>query len=180
MRPSIKQKNQDQNTTGMLSKWDDSKVVLIISLFFVIVFVYSVIREYDLLRWTIENFSDAPAQNLFFLAPFIILPVGAALFWKRKTIGWVLLAVYITYTCTVMIIQLVNLLLWYFGSQEEEYLLLSETPPIADIVQLMILLLSLFVIGSFKIRRIYSIHYKLMLTIIFLTASLAIYSAIIL
>jgi len=41
---------------------------------------------------------------LDFLLPLVILPIATYLFWKRKKIGWILLAIFLTYSAIIALI----------------------------------------------------------------------------
>ncbi len=77
--------------------------------FFAIIAIYTLITNYSLAGWYIEDLfkGEIGADLVIYFADILAIVLGAILFWKRKTLGWILVTFYIVTGLTGLIISLI-------------------------------------------------------------------------
>jgi hypothetical protein len=127
------------------------------------IFIFQLLTETRSIIATVKDIADYPVETIFYLLPFVILPVGLFYFWKRKKRGWVLLGIFITYFIVHACWMLYEYFTWTSSGNEFFDMLLPVTSPVSSWVQLLVLGGTLFVICKREIREIYKIDKQSML-----------------
>jgi len=131
--------------------------------------LYQVIREYGTLKAYVKDIPSFPLVSFLTLFPFIILPIAVLTFWKRKSLGWTLLTIFLTFSSVGILWALFNSLSWRpsgFAGLDN----LFQRPPLTTyIIQLLFLIGTLYVICKRNMREVYSINSNKMQSTIAIT-----------
>jgi len=143
------------------------KLIKIISIVFCGLFIFKIYKEFGMISFMFTN-NEAKwdfSMMLYFL-PFVIIPIATFLFFKRKKIGWTLLAVYLTYSA----ISSFGLFILTINMKSSGVAILDsifpQASPITHILTLAFWGGILWTISKGNIREIYSIDKKYMLATI--------------
>lgn len=60
------------------------------------IFLFELFTSYRMLIMVLSDFSRFDPSTFIFILPFVIFPLGSFLLWKRKKIGWFVVASYLT------------------------------------------------------------------------------------
>jgi hypothetical protein len=121
------------------------------------VYLYNLASSFSEIKDSFRFIKDYPVGSFFSLFPFIILPVAIFLFWKRKSVGWSLFTVFLTFSVISSLFELYISATWApsdFGGFAE---LFPRPNPITPIIKLLFYGGALFAISKSAIRNIYSI-----------------------
>lgn len=85
------------------------KQIRYICWFFAIIAIYTLITNYSLVGWYLEDLfkGEIGVDLVIYFVDILAIVLGTILFWKRKTLGWILVAFYITTGLTGFIISLI-------------------------------------------------------------------------
>jgi hypothetical protein len=85
------------------------KYIKLISLLFVGLFLYQLIKDFKLLRYTLfdDNGRWDFSMVLYFIL-FLLLPAAGLLLWFRKKIGWILATVFFSYSASFAILLFIK------------------------------------------------------------------------
>ena len=160
---SVKPHDTKEDTTN--------KIISFVIIVYGLYFIKSLPIFFRVFKGLFEKFSDYPFRFLIFLLPEIIIPPALITFWKRKSIGWTLLASCITFTVVA------DLIMMYESSKViayHSYHDLHRIPVKAtDLFELFINVSALYVLCRGNIRNIYKIDIAKMSGIIFISAVLS-------
>lgn len=144
------------------------KVIRGIVVTFSLIYFYQVVTGYSFLIASIKDLSGFPLLSLLTLFPFLIIPVALITFWKRKPIGWVLLAIFLTFAVLEVLWTLFHALQWQY--EENGFNRFFPTPsPMVYVVHLMVVGGTLYAICKQSLREVYSIKLENMQAILLLT-----------
>ena len=79
------------------------KSIRLIVISFTLLFFYQLISQFKTTIYYIKDLPGFPFESGFYLLPQILLPIAIFLFWKRKSIGWILLVAFVTYTTVLAV-----------------------------------------------------------------------------
>lgn len=145
------------------------KIINIVSILLGMLFVYQIYKEAGLVGSLFTDIGDWDLSVLIFLLPLIILPVSAILFYKRQKSGWILLAIYLTYSAISVLIGMF-MATWSKPSGTTLDLLISATPAL----YLIIFLFYAGMTGAIcknNIRQIYAVSKKTMILTLTITTT---------
>lgn len=127
-------------------------------------FLIYLIKDVQTIRFFTMYMTDIPAEFVAILLPMLILPVALILFWKRRPVGWRLLAIWLTYS----ILESTVSLFVSDNSGPLDYLI--PTPSMSGIlINLVIVCGTLFTICQSNIREEFTINKKNMTSVLILT-----------
>jgi hypothetical protein len=73
------------------------KIIRLITILFAIIAIYKIYNEFWFLRFMFtDGLSKWDLSTIAYMLELILLPITVILFWKRKRIGWILLALLLT------------------------------------------------------------------------------------
>jgi hypothetical protein len=129
------------------------------------IFLYQLIRDFEMIRANMSDITRFPYESLLFLIPFIIFPIAIITFWKRKSIGWILFTIFLTSSIVGVLWGLFLAITWKNSSNGFD-ILFPRPSLISFIIHLIFLGGTQFVICKQNIREIFSISQdKLLMTI---------------
>lgn len=76
----------------------EDKIINIVSIILGILYMYQRYKEIGFISYLFSNIRDWDWDLLLYLLPLIVVPVSIILFYKRKKSGWILIAMYLTYS----------------------------------------------------------------------------------
>ena len=88
------------------------KSIRLIVIAFTLLFFYQLITQFKTTLFYIKDIPAFPLESFSYLLPQILLPLAIFLFWKRKRVGWILLAALIAYTTVLAFAMAVQSFLW--------------------------------------------------------------------
>jgi hypothetical protein len=142
---------------------NSDKIIKIVSIVFGGLFLFQLYKELGMISFM---FTDSEAKwdfsmVLYFL-PLLIVPTATILFFKRKKIGWTLLAIFLSYSA----VSSIGLIIMTLNSEPSIFPALDnlfpQTSPITYIMTLLFLAGTLWTICKKEIREIYSVDKKYM------------------
>lgn len=140
---------------------NSDKIIKIVSIVFGGLFLFRLYKELGMISFM---FTDSEAKwdfsmVLYFL-PLLIVPTATILFFKRKKIGWTLLAIFLSYSA----VGSIGLLIMTLNSEPSIFLdlLFPQISPETYIMTLLFLAGILWTICKKEIREIYSVDKKFM------------------
>lgn len=151
------------------------KVIRLIVVVFGGLFLYMLIRDYDALKAYAKDITSSPLVSSVALYPYIILPVAVLTFWKRKPLGWTLLALFLTFSSVVMLWTIFHILSWkpYDAAGLEN--LFPRPSLTAYVIPLFFFAGMLYVICRQNVREVYSINKNKMQSTIAITAIISLF-----
>jgi hypothetical protein len=142
--------------------------------FIVIVFggfsLYQIINDFKFHLASLMDFPRYPIEIILYFFPIVILPVATVTFWKRKSTGWVLLTIFMTFSVFSLFWLLILSFLWSPSGNSVLDNIISYPPPFKIFISLLFFTGTLFVICKQNIRNIFLISENKMVAIISLTA----------
>jgi hypothetical protein len=118
------------------------KTLLLIIVLFSLVAILQITSNYSMLKYSLRDFKRHPLLAFVTAFPIVILPIALIIFSNRKRIGWILLAIYITFCAT------------------DSALLLVQHFTIDSIIRLIFFVGTLLLICNKKISETYSVSKK--------------------
>jgi len=88
------------------------KNIRIIVISFSVLFLYLFTSEFKNILLYIKYFSESPLDSSIYLLPHLLLPVATLMFWKRKRIGWILLAAFVVFSVVLTFAMLIQSFQW--------------------------------------------------------------------
>lgn len=88
------------------------KLIRLIVIVFGGLFIYELIAGYRTHITFLEDFNLSPFHTILYFLPLIFTGVGVFTFWKRKRIGWILLAALFVFSIATFLWALVQAILW--------------------------------------------------------------------
>jgi len=134
------------------------KIINLITIIFGIISIYRPFKEYTILHYIFtDSNSGWDLSMVDFLLPLIILPIATYLFWKRKKTGWILMAIFLTYSAIIgltIFFMSLNRETSGFGNFEA---LFPTVSPISYFLTFVFFSGSLWAISKKEIREYYNI-----------------------
>ncbi len=146
-----------------------NKKILFIVIIYGVYFVLTVTKEFLTIVGLIMEITDSPFLVSFYLLPLITIPAALVTFWKRKTIGWSLLVLCVSFNAASNLIMLYKIL---FEKASMLYYDNIYRSPVrgTNIFYLFILISILYVLCKKNIRDIYKIDAPKMAGLLFIGA----------
>jgi len=145
------------------------KTIRLIVIIFGGIFLYQFIEEFRMHLAYIKDIARFPFESIVYLLPLILLPVATIAFWKRKTLGWTLLTIFLTFSAVGVMWLLFQSFNWKtsgFGNLDN---LFPRPSPTTYIVQLLFLGGTMYVLCKENMRQVFSIDKQKMLSTIGIT-----------
>ena len=146
------------------------KTIRLIVIIFGGLFLYQLISDFGALLAYVKDFPGFPFVSSMYLLPLIFLPIATIAFWKRKTVGWILLTIYTSASAVGEMSLLFQPFTWKptgLGSLDN---LFPGPSPTTIIVQLLFFGGTLYVLCKSNIREVFSIDNQRMISTIAITA----------
>ena len=145
------------------------KTIRLIAIFFTALFLYTFIKDFRLHPAYLKDFSKFPSDSILHFFPLVLLPVGVFAFWNRKAIGWMLLIIFLSFSVVVGIWLLVQSIKWKSSTYSLLNNLFPQTSPILYIIQLAVLIGTMYVLCKANIREVFIISKQKMTAAIVLS-----------
>lgn len=146
------------------------KVIRFTVISFCVLFLLQVVRDFQMLQFYLEFFSNAPLESFVVFLPYVLLPVALYTFWKRKTIGWILLCVLLIFTITGALWGIFQAFTYPYTEDSWMDNLIPKPSLSSCLFQLLLIGGTLFVICGRNIREVFSIDNSKMQKTIVLAA----------
>lgn len=145
------------------------KTIRIIVIVFASLFLYKSIEYFKIHLIYIKDIPRFPLVSILYLLPQILLPISIFIFWKRKTIGWILLTIYLTFSVVGAAGSLIQSFLW----QPSDSLIFDNLFPRPSstpyVIQLIFLIVSMYALCKKNIREAFTVDNQKMNTTITLS-----------
>lgn len=143
-----------------------NKIIVWVVIIYGLEFLISIPTIFSMFRGEFGN--GSPSTFLLFLLPQLLIPVALYIFWKRKSAGWTLLTICITYSLVADLAYVCVKIASMYTYRSFSWWHITAT----DIFELFIQASLLFVICRKDIRLIYDVNVSKMAGIIFISALL--------
>ena len=144
------------------------KIIKIISLVYGGIFLFTIIKDFKLIIYSLEDFLDFPGISLFFLVPLFLLPVAVILFFKRKTAGWIVLTIFVSWNATGILWAFIHSLTRYSERSGGIDSLFPQPSPMIYFVQTVFLIGTLYMLCKKDIKDIFRINKERAVSTIFI------------
>ncbi len=138
------------------------KTIRLIVVVFGGLFIYQFIKDFHLHWGYITDISRFPFESVLYLFPLVLLPVATFTFWKRKTIGWILLTIFLTFSAVGAAWLLFQSFKWKPSGLAGLDNLFPRPSPVIYIIQLFLLIGTIYVLCKENIRKVFSINQQTM------------------
>ncbi len=145
------------------------KTIRLIVIIFGGIFLYQLITDFRTTLAYIKDIPRFPFESILILLPQILLLAAVIAFWKRKKIGWTLLTIFLTFSLVTTAFLLFQSLTWKPSGLAGFDNLFPRPSPTTYIIQLLLLVGTLYVLGKPNIREEFSINKQGMAATIGLT-----------
>ncbi len=145
------------------------KTIRLIVIIFGGLFLYQFIKDFKTHLAYVKDIPRFPFESIIYLLPQILLPVATFAFWKRKTFGWTLLTVFLSFSAVGAMWLLFQSFNWKpsgFGGLDS---LFPRPSPTTYIIQLLFLIGTMYVLCKTNIREVFSIDKQKMAATIGIT-----------
>ena len=149
------------------------KTLKLITIVFSGIFLFQVFNEFSTIIDYAQDLFRFPIGSVLVLFPFILLPFGIITFWKRKSLGWTLLTMYLTFSIVGVLWVLLNPGSWRQSSLAITEKLFPRPSLTIYFLQLLFLLATLYIICKQNIREVFLINPDKMTKTIVLSGILA-------
>jgi hypothetical protein len=133
------------------------KIIRLITIVFSGIFIIQVLSEFSTITDYTQDLVRFPLVGFLVLFPFILLPVGILTFCKRKSLGWILLAIYLTFSIVGILWVLLNPSYWRQSSSAITEKLFPGPSSVSYLFQLLFLLAILYTICKYNVREAFLI-----------------------
>ena len=133
------------------------KNIRIIIIAFSVLFLYQFINEFKTIIFYIKGMPRFPFENGLYLLPQLLLPIATFLFWKRKMIGWILLAAFVTFSIVITVVMVIQSFFWSSSGFTALDNLLPRPSTTDFLVPLILFTWTLYVLCKTAIREVFSI-----------------------
>ena len=134
------------------------KTIRLIVIVFGGIFLYDLLKEYRMHLAYLKDFSRFPLEGSLYFFPLLLLFVSILLFWARKKLGWILLAIFITFSTVSAIMGLIHTLTWKPSGLAGFDKIFIRPSPGTYIFQLIFLAGILYVLCKTNIREVFSVN----------------------
>jgi len=138
------------------------KAIRLIVIVFGGIFLYQFFSDFQTHLAYLKDLPRFPFESSLYLFPLILLPIATYTFWRRKTFGWTLLTIFITFSAVGIMWLLFQTLTWKpsgFGGLDN---LFPRPSPTSYIIQFLFLVSSLYVLCKANIREVFSVSQERM------------------
>ncbi len=145
------------------------KTIRIIVIVFTSLFLYQSIEFFKIHLIYIKDIPQSPFDGILYFLPQILLPIAIFLFWKKKTVGWILLTIYLTFSIVGAAGSLTQSFLWRTSDSpifDNIFPRPSSTP---YILQLIFLIGAMYALCKKNIREAFTVDNQKMNTTIILS-----------
>jgi hypothetical protein len=133
------------------------KTIRIIIVVFACLFLYDLIANFRTHLAYARDISRFPFESAIYILPVVLLPIAIITFWRKKSIGWFLLTLYVTF----FVVTIAWALIPSFFSKPSENFLFDQlvAPPsiLTLIIQFVFFGGTLYMLCKKNMREIYSI-----------------------
>ena len=148
------------------------KLIRIITLVFGGLFIYQIISDYRMLTLMIKDIARFDFSSFLYFLPLVVLSTATFTFWKRKTIGWIILSFFLTYSAFGALWGI-----WESITRKSSGLagfdnLFPRPSPMTYIIQLCFLGGTLYILSKPNIREVFKIEKQKMITTILVSGFL--------
>ena len=133
------------------------------------IFLFTFIKDFQTHLVYVKDFRRFPFESSLYLLPQLLLGVAVFTFWKRKTSGWTLLTIFLTFSAVVALVLLIKALNWKPSGYATLDQLFPKPSPIPHIIQLLFLSGTLYVMCKPAIREVFSVKKQTMVFTIGIT-----------
>ena len=156
------------------------KNIRVIAITFGVLFLYQFIKEFKIILLYIKYIPGSLLESSFYLFPHLLLPIATFMFWKRKRIGWILLAAFVIFSTVITTAMLVQSFFRNSSGIAAFDNLFPRPSTTAYIIPLTLFIWTLFVLCKTNIREAFSIDNQKMYASIIISglATLALMSLI--
>ncbi len=133
------------------------KIIRFIVIVFGGMFLFELFHSFSSSEVYIHDFSNFPIQTAIILLPQLLLGLAIFLFWRRKSIGWTLLTVFLSISLMLVIWGIYQTITWKPSGISHLDIPFAPTPISTLIVQLVFLAASIYVLARPAIREQYAI-----------------------
>ena len=134
------------------------KTIRFIIIVFSGLFLYEFIKDFRTHLAYVKDIPRFPTESILYLFPFLLLPLSIIIFWQRKSIGWVLLTIFVTFSFVAVLWLLIQVLLWKpSGNSDFEIILFPRPPLFTIIIQLIFFAGTLYALCKQNVRQVFSI-----------------------
>ena len=88
------------------------KIIRLIVIVFGGLFLYGLIKDFGTHLSYIRDIHRFPFDSITYLLPFLFFPTGIFFFWKRKSIGWTLLVIFLIFSIVSVLSSLIGSFSW--------------------------------------------------------------------
>lgn len=148
------------------------KTIRLITIVFGGIFLYQFIKEFRTHLGYVKDIPNFPFESILYLLFLLIPPTAIFTFWKRISIGWILLAMFLTFSTVEVLWIFVDTLKRKPSEFADLDILFPKSSPITYIIQTLFFIGTLFVICKTNIREVFSIDKQKMFATIVLTGLL--------
>ena len=131
------------------------------------IFLYKLINNFQTHLGFFKDIAKFPFYSVLYLLPEILLPVAVFLFWKKKSIGWILLTVFLTFSAVNLTWAIIRSYIsrpTSFGMLSN---LISNVSPTVFIIPLLFFIANIYVLCKNNIREVFKIDKdKMAITIV--------------
>ena len=92
------------------TKPSTDKIILSISLVYAILTLYTIISNRRIIPYFFLDILESPFSSLLFFTPILMLISGTFLFWRRKKLGWMLMAILSTWSAVQALLNFLELI----------------------------------------------------------------------
>jgi hypothetical protein len=145
------------------------KTIRLIVIIFGGIFLYQFISDFRTNLAYVKDIPRFPFESIIILLPQILLLIATIAFWKRKTFGWTLLTIFLTFSAVGAMWLLFHAFNWKpsgFGGMDK---LFPRPSPTTYIIQLLFLVGTMYVLCKTNIREVFSIDKQKMAATIGIT-----------
>ena len=152
---------------------NSDKIIKVISIVFGGLFLFQLYKEFGMISFIFTDSGDKWDFSLvLYFLPLLIVPTATILFFKRKKIGWTLLAIFLSYST----VSSIGLFILTVNREPSNFPALDnifpQTSPTTHVMTLLFFAGTLWTICKEEIREIYTIDKKYMFRTIGIIATL--------
>ncbi|MEO7922269.1 MAG: hypothetical protein ABIR30_01185 [Chitinophagaceae bacterium] len=151
------------------------KIIRFIIIIYAGLFLYEMITSYGEFIAAIKDLSKFPIESALFIFLFLLMPAAVIPFWKRRSVGWTLLTIYLVFTIVAILWVAFLSFNWKPSGLGELDKLFPRPSYLNLILQLIFPLATLLVICKKNIRDIYFIKEQEMVATIAISGLLALF-----
>ncbi len=129
------------------------KTIRFIVIVFGSIFLYQLIKDWKTSLAYVRGIPRFPFESILYIFPQILLLVATVAFWRRKTLGWILLMIFLTFSCVLA----AGLLFQSFTLESNGFNLFPKPSPTIYIIQLIFLVGTMYILCKTSIRDVFSI-----------------------